>query len=429
VGAEMLQNTPNDWVNRDNLPPPEFRRAPAVSLVEVVAFLRRRLSIILLTCLATLGIAALYLITVVPTFTAKAVIIVNSKETPGDPAAVSTIVESQIAIIKSEGIASAVIEKLGLAQDPELATGQGSGMISRLLGWSRPETKASAVRYAVESFERKLSTKRVGPTYLVEITFDSKDPDRAAQILNAVVERYITYQMGNAQDETWTKDRLNELRTQALAAQNALEDYSKNTKEPADSAATIDKLAAAAESSKNAYDNFRQMGNAQDETWTKDRLNELRTQALAAQSALEDYSKNTKEPADSAATIDKLAAAAKSSKNAYDNFLHMLRKMEAIRQQSSPVFEASLVTGASPPLRASSPKLRSVLAIAIVVGGILGIAIGVLRDLSETLAVGREPRLSAQDDGIERPIPDVVRPDHQSEASAKTRPVRLTGSG
>ena len=109
-------------------------------------------------------------------------------EGPGDAAAVSAVVETQVAIIKLESIASAVIEKLGLAQDPEFATGQSSGMISRLLGWARPETKASAVRYAVESFERKLSAKRIGPTYLVEITFDSKDPDRAAQILNAVVE-------------------------------------------------------------------------------------------------------------------------------------------------------------------------------------------------------------------------------------------------
>jgi hypothetical protein len=89
----------------------------------------------------------------------------------------------------------------------------------------------------------------------------------------------------------------------------------------------------------------------QDEKWVKDRLNELSTQALAAQKALEDYSKNRKEPADSAATIDKLAAAAESSKNAYDNFRHVVRKMEATRQQSSPVFEASLVAGALPPLR------------------------------------------------------------------------------
>jgi len=351
------------------MPPPEFRPTPVVSLVKTIAFIRRRLSIILLTCLPTLGVATLYLITAVPTFTAKALLIVNSKATPGDAAAVSTIVESQIGIIKSESIASAVIETLGLAQDPEFATGQGSGIISRLLGWSKPETEATAARYAVERFERKLSAKRVGPAYLVETTFDSRDPDRAAQILNAVAEKYITHQMDEAglQDEKWVKDRLNELSTQASAAQKALEDYSKNRKEPADSAATIDKLAAAAESSKNAYDNFR----------------------------------------------------------------HVLRKMEATQQQSSPVFEASFVTAASPPLRASWPKARIVLGIATVGGLLLGIGIAMLRDLLDRgiRASGQEPRLSAQDEGIiERPVPDAVRSDHQSEA-AKAKPVHLAGSG
>lgn len=366
----MLQNRPDDWTTRDNIPP-EFRPGPAVSLIELVAFTRRHLLMISLTCLAMLAIAVLYLVTVTPTFTAKAELIVDAKATPGDAAAVTTIVESQLGIIKSEGIASAVIEKLGLAQDPEFATGKGDGMmsiISRLLGWRKPETKANAAHYAVESFERKLSAKRVGPTYLVEITFDSKNPDRAAQILNAVAEKYITHQMDNPglQDEAWVKDRLNELSSQASAAQNALDDYSRGNKDTADSA-----------------------------------------------------------------TLAKLAAAAEASRNAYDNFRHVLRKMDATRQQSAPVFEASLVTGASPPLRASWPKPRGILGGAIVVGLLLGIAIGMLRDLSKRgiLAIAQEPRLSAQDERIERPVPEAARPDLQSEASAKARPVRLTGSG
>lgn len=368
----MLQNNRTDnWTNRDNRPP-EFRPGPVVSLAEVLAvlaFIRRHVPIISLTCFAALGVATLYLITAVPTFTAKALLIVNSKATPADAASVSTTVESQIGIIKSEGIASAVIEKLGLAQDPEFATGQGGGMISRLLGWSKPATEASAARYALEPFELKLSAKRVGPTYLVEITFGSRDPDRAAQIVNAVAEKYITHQVDKA--------------------------------------------------------------SLQDDQWVKNRLNELSTQALAAQKALEDYSKNRKEPADSAATIDQLTAAAESSKNAYDNFRHVLRKTVATQQQSSPVFEASLVTAASPPLRVSSPKARIVLGIAIVGGLLVGIAIALLRELLDRgiSTSGQESRLSPPDDRIDRPLPDAVRPDHQSEASAKPTPVRLTGSG
>jgi uncharacterized protein involved in exopolysaccharide biosynthesis len=365
----MLQNTTDNWVNSENRPPPEFRPAPAVSLVEVISFIRRRFWIILLTCLATLGIAIIYLIAAVPTFTAKAQLVVGSKAAHEDAAAVATIVESQIGIIKSESIASAVIEKLALDQDPEFATGHRNGMISQLLGWSKPETKANIARYVVESFERKLSAKRIGPTYLVEITFASRDPDRAAQILNAVAEKYITRQMDNS--------------------------------------------------------------NFQDDAWTKNRLNELSTQASAAKKALENYTRNESDTADSAATIDKLTAAAQSSQNAYDNFQHVLRKMEATQQQSSLVFDASLITGASPPLRASWPIARIVLGAAIAVGGLLGIAIGMLRDMLDrgTLVIWRQPCPSAQDDSIERPIPDAVRPHDQSEALAKTRPVRLTGSG
>lgn len=368
----MLQTDSTDnWVSRDNMTP-EFRPGPAVSLADVLtvlAFFRRHLSIMLLTCFAGLGIAILYLIIAVPTFTAKAQLLINSKVTLVDTSSVSTVVESQIAIIKSESIASAVIEKLGLAQDPEFATDQGSGMISRLLGLSRPKTEANAARYAVEPFERKLSAKRVGPTFLVEITFDSSDPDRAAQILNAVAEKYITHQIDKAglQDEKWVTDRLNELSTQAFAAEEALKDYDRN---------------------------------------------------------------KTKDSTDSANARDRLAAAAESSKTAYDNFRHVLRKIEATQQQSSPVFEASLVTGASPPLRASSPKPRIVLGIAIAGGLLLGSAIGLLRDLSDRIRTsGQTIRPSAEDHGIERPLPDGVRPDHQFDASAKARPVRLTGSG
>ena len=365
----MLQKTDN-WKSHDDRPP-EFHPGPAVSLAEVravAAFLRRNVPIISLTGFAALVVAILYLLVAVPTYTAKALLIVNSKGNIVDATAVSTVVESQIEIMKSESIASAVIEKLGLAQDPEFATSQGGGMIARLLGWSKPETEANAARYAVERFERKLSAKRVGRTYLVELTFDDRDPDRAALILNDVAEKYITHQVDKAglQDDKWVKDRLNELSTQAFAAQKALDDYSKTRNDSAESAATMDKLVAAAESSKNAYNNFR----------------------------------------------------------------HVLRKIEATQQQSSPVFEASILTGAAPPLRASAPRPRNVLGLAIVGGLLLGVAIAVLRDLVRRIRANElEHRLSTEEAWIDRPLPDAIRPGHQSEASARAASVRLTGSG
>jgi uncharacterized protein involved in exopolysaccharide biosynthesis len=369
----MLQPNSRDNVNRANMSA-EFSSMPAVSLAEVVAFVRRHRSVMLLTSLAALGIAALYLVTAVPEFTAKAELIINSRGNPGDATSASTVVESQIGIIKSESIARAVIEKLRLAENPGLVRQDSvihsmTSSISRLLGWSKPETQYSAMRYVLESFEHQLSAKRVGPTYLVEIAFVSTDPDRAARILNAVAEEYITHQIN---------------------------------KPP-----------------------------LQDQTWVKDRLNELGAQASAAQMTLEHYTKNRKSVVDSADTVHKLAAAAESSKNAYDNFRHLLRQMEAAQEQSLPVFEASLVSEALPPLRASSPKPRIALVISTIGGLLLGIAIGMLRDRSNR-GIGaseQEPRPSARDNDIERTLPNAPRPDYQPEASAKARPVRLTSSG
>ena len=111
----------------------------------------------------------------------------------------------------------------------------------------------------MEPFERKLSAKRVGPTYLVEITFESRDPDRAAQISTPLQKNILPIKWTRAglQDEQWVKDRLNELSTQASAAKKALEDFGRIGKMQRIPLLASIELAAAAESSKTAYDNFR----------------------------------------------------------------------------------------------------------------------------------------------------------------------------
>lgn len=318
----------NHSITRDTVLPEGIA---VVSLADAAHFMRRHLRIISLTCLVTWGIALLYLISALPTFTAEADLVIESKAPSADAASVSTIMESQIGIIKSESIARAVMQKLDLTEDPEFVgrTGIVGGMIrslTELLGWSKPEPDSTVTRHALDSFRRKLSVKRVGLTYIVAMSFDSTDPERAAQILNTIPEIYIARQMDakynlSLQDEVWIQNRLTELSNQASAAQRALEDYQKVRKDTAD------------------------LVNPDAE----------RT----------------------------LAAAAESSKGAYDAFQRMLRRNEVTRQQSTPVLEASLISRALPPLKASSPKRTIVLGFSTIAGVLLGIAFGVLRDLSD----------------------------------------------
>ena len=326
-----------------NTMPPEFR-SPVETLAEGIAFIRRRRTIISLTCLVTLVLAFLYLVAAAPIFTASAQLVIDSKAASGDTASASTIVESQIAIIRSEGVARAVIGKLGLAEDPEF-TAQGmvrrvARSISRLLGWRKAETDSSVMRYAIESFERKLSVKRVGLTYIVDITFDSGDPERAAQILNSVAETYIMAQMdakyrSSSQSEKWFKDRTNELSNQASAAKKAVAQFYDKTR-IADSSGTVDAGRSPSQLTPSMENEARELENA-----------------------------------------------AESAARTYDNFVRVQRYMEAVQQQSLPVFEAHLLTEVSRPLTASSPKVGIVLGMSGVGGVLMGIAFGLLRDRSD----------------------------------------------
>ncbi|MBR1243676.1 hypothetical protein JQ620_26650 [Bradyrhizobium sp. AUGA SZCCT0274] len=338
----MLQNFRTDSSATQDTMLPESR-SPIEPLLEGLSFIRRHLAIMILACLATVSAALLYLAIAVPTYTATAKLVVDAKATPGDTASASTMVEGQIAVIKSEGLARTVIRKLGLAEDPEFARGGLRSTIKstfRMLGLSKPDTESSVMRRALESFDRKLSAKRVGTTYIVEIAFDSVDPERAAQILNTVAEMHIAAQMdakikSSLRSEKWVRDQIKELSSQASAAQNALANYRKNKSNSADPAEPADP------------------GTPPSQLTAK-------TQA----------------------DLSELEATAESTAKAYDNFLRVLRYMEA-QQQSSPTLQVYLLIEAAPPMDASSPKAAIVLGISIVGGVLLGVAIGMLRDLSD----------------------------------------------
>src|ERR1700744_628539 len=137
----MLQTSDraNRSISQDTTTPE--MRLPVVSLIDVINFIRRHLRIVLLICLMAWVSALLYLIAAQRTFTAEAALVIESKAPGGDAASVSTIVETQIGIIKSDSVARAVIQTLGLLEDPEFVGRDGVirivfRSIGSLLGWN-----------------------------------------------------------------------------------------------------------------------------------------------------------------------------------------------------------------------------------------------------------------------------------------------------
>ena len=192
-----------------------------------------------------MALGFVYVMTTPPSFTATTTMMIDAKRVQlfqqssmiNDLPIDAATVESQIEVLKSETIAQAVIDKLHLVNDPEFA-GSGGGLFGTLLNmvtslFSSGETAGDTnsdfglKRAAVGTFQHNLTIRRVGLTYVVNISFQSLSPVRAAQIANAVANAYIDDQLESKFESarragTWLQGRLRELRDQASTAERAV---------------------------------------------------------------------------------------------------------------------------------------------------------------------------------------------------------------
>ena len=83
---------------------------------------------------------------------------------------------------------------------------------------------------ALNTFQSRLKIQRVAVTYAIEIDFQSLNPERAAQIANAIADAYMVNSLETKYETTkrasvWLQDRLKELREQSSNAERAVVDY------------------------------------------------------------------------------------------------------------------------------------------------------------------------------------------------------------
>ena len=210
------------------------------------AFVRRQFPVFLFVMLLSIVLATVYLFTTPPRYTGEAVLILDTnklnflqQQTPvGVDLPVDTaLVDSQVEILRSENIALAVIKRLRLIDDPEFSDPK-PGLLGAVLNlvWGLfesdgpPQSEFQLTRRAVGVFQNRLTIKRIGLTYAIQIDYQSLSPDRAAQIANAVADAYVDDSLQVKYQATkraalWLQDRLGELRGQATAAERAAVDF------------------------------------------------------------------------------------------------------------------------------------------------------------------------------------------------------------
>lgn len=348
--------------------PPETR---SLEVRDILAFLRRRRARILACALAGAALGALYALTAAPVYTARAQLVIDSKMPPlfAEPGAEGRFaidtgqIANQIAILRSEKVARMVIDKLGLRDDPEFGGGAArppgllavvQDRVGTLFEMARTAFKGATGRAEAEvdrsletdrrlldTFAARLDVRRAGLAYALDITFAARDPQKAADIVNAVVEQFLREKMearieASRYATDWLNERVDRFRTQMNTAIRAVQEF-------------------------RATHNYR---------IRRGRRDDADGPVASAGSQIVSRPPADDEPG----TLEELESAAETSRKVYESLLVVLA--EAVQRQSAPVADSRVITAATRPLFRSNPGLRLTMPAGAAAGAGLFVAIG-----------------------------------------------------
>lgn len=209
------------------------------------------------TILIVLQLTPRYTATVLVMIETRGVQVVDLEQVLPALSADFATIESQVEILRSPALAAKVIEKLGLADDPEfnpeLESGNTNilaylnprtyipdGLIDALRGSSGdldlpPEVLAQNLQAAIlDNYLLKLSARALEGSYIIAIDYESEAPEKSAQIVNTVAELYLFEQLEAKSQATrrataWLGERLASLQTEVIQVQGAVEAYRETT--------------------------------------------------------------------------------------------------------------------------------------------------------------------------------------------------------
>ena len=168
--------------------------------------LRRQIKIIVFTTLAAAILALVYLFSVTPKYTATALISIEPNRNImtdvaaelNNATAMSATVDGEIEILKSNDLIKSLVAAEGLISDEEFGLQPGRfDDLRNMLGLSVEQTQDpdKVVRGVVGRVADAISASRRGRTYLIQLSFTSESPEKAAKLVNALAKHYIQSQV------------------------------------------------------------------------------------------------------------------------------------------------------------------------------------------------------------------------------------------
>jgi capsular exopolysaccharide synthesis family protein len=248
-----------------------------VNLSDILDRLRRRWRVIagIVGAVVVMTVGFLYVVT--PTFSAKGQLLIdnranqvtNMNSVVVGPTSDITDVPNEVEILKSSILAGLVVESLGLDKDPEYNLVLRAETMEKQPLWRRAQdaiqtsiksffaspkqetaaeeekgdkkkakndeffeqVKVDQTRAHInEVFLKSLSVSSAPNTRVIDVEFDSKDPVKAAKVVNELMRLYlenqVQYQKRGMQKATERLEKIaSELKDEVVAAENAVQDY------------------------------------------------------------------------------------------------------------------------------------------------------------------------------------------------------------
>lgn len=234
---------------------------------ELLGMLRRRRAIIL-GCIAVITLLAVVLVfQLKPKYTAETSLLLDSRKTNvidlqavmGGLQPEAAAIRSEVDVLRSRQLISKVIEKLGLAGNPDFNTalrGDDGDLFETLASWRRAATDWIELGFGAQEKQVVLTPEEVqqqtlmhltdklldhlvvgndSRSYTIKMSYTADDPALAARIVNAVADAYLVDQLeakfeATKRANSWLSDRVSDLRNQVNAAEQAVQAYREKNK-------------------------------------------------------------------------------------------------------------------------------------------------------------------------------------------------------
>nr|WP_187299703.1 Wzz/FepE/Etk N-terminal domain-containing protein [Methylobacterium sp. B34] len=181
------------------------------------------------------GIGALYAFTATNTYTASSLVIVEPKYSSWSNAVSGNLntqmvvdsgqLESQIQLIKSAAISGKVYRALQLGKAGGIFSTQ-PGIFSRFKSIFAPNKESlEATENDAENIDllaKMIAARRVGQSYVIEISFNAGDPQTASRICNSVTAAYIADRLNSRIEAAENGSEILKTRIDILQRQQAV---------------------------------------------------------------------------------------------------------------------------------------------------------------------------------------------------------------